>query len=463
MEADLRAAMDTLVSTDLSALSAAQLQELYAAVTPQSQRLIGFSGSVLAELQGRTGGLLQTDEGKPRPLPGWAAEVSGDCASAAGRAVRLASLLQNGLPRVAQAVLDGRVPHVRAVVLTRLVGRIDPHALAEAEPDLLVTAQMMDPQQLADYVRHLLATWVEPALEDAEAAAEAARYLKTRRQADGSVWGSFLLPSGDAESVLTTLEPLARKAGDEDTRSAAQRRADALVETCQQVLRFGELPEAGGFRPQLSYVLPADWAARQAGEQDCADCQRCPAHAPSSFADLVAAGIPAQARTGAGAEAGAARPPVAPATHACAVAAWTGPQTRGRIETMLCDARITRVLLDGVGQVQGLQPLRDSVTKAQRRALAARDGGCAVRGCSRPPAFCDAHHLVHREDGGDSTVHNLVLLCRRHHVLWHLGKITLHHLHVPWIHGRTGPLSPPAAWGPPPRRGHAPSLPLVHG
>jgi predicted restriction endonuclease len=39
--------------------------------------------------------------------------------------------------------------------------------------------------------------------------------------------------------------------------------------------------------------------------------------------------------------------------------------------------------------------------------------------------MCDAHHLQHRADGGDTTMDNLVLLCRRHHVLWHLGKIDL--------------------------------------
>jgi len=27
---------------------------------------------------------------------------------------------------------------------------------------------------------------------------------------------------------------------------------------------------------------------------------------------------------------------------------------------------------------------------------------------------------------------NLVLLCRRHHVLWHLGKLKLVDRHVPW-------------------------------
>jgi len=420
---------------------------------------------VLAELQSRTGGLLATADGKPRPLPGWAAEVSGDSATAAGRMVRVSSLLQSGLPRVAKAVLDGQVPFVRAEVLTRLVGRIEPAALSEAEPGLLVTAQIMDPQQLAAYVRHQLATWVEPVLDDAEAAASARRYLKTRTQPDGSVWGSFLLPGGDAETVLTGLEALARKQGDQDSRSAAQRRLDALVETFEQVLRFGKLPDTGGFRPRLSYVLPAEWAARQADAHRCPDCARCPAHQPPTFADLVAAGIPTSRHDagdrkgdtgvvgalGASSVAGAAGARhVPPATHACAVAAWTGPQTRARMETMLCDARITRVLLDSTGQVTRLESLTDSVTKAQRRALAARDLGCAARGCTRPPAFCDVHHLTARADGGAHTLANLVLLCRRHHVLWHLGKITLNELRVPWIVDPAGPAPPrPAPHSPP--------------
>jgi hypothetical protein len=287
-----------------------------------------------------------------------------------------------------------------------------------------------------------VATWVEPVVEDAQAAASSARYLKTRTQADGSVWGSFLLPAGDAEAVLTGIEALARKQGDEDARSAAQRRADALTEVFEQVLRFGDLPDTGGFRPQLSYVLPADWAARRAGEHTCTDCRRCPQHQPSTFTDLVAAGVSSFP---------GAHAPAAPATSACAVAAWTGPQTRPRIETMLCDARITRVLLDSVGQVTGLQPLRDSVTKAQRRALAARDHGCVARGCTRPPAFGDAHHLRARSDGGPTVLDNLVLLCRRHHVLWHLGKITLRDLQVPWSTGTVGP-APPGPEPPSPAR-----------
>ncbi len=38
---------------------------------------------------------------------------------------------------------------------------------------------------------------------------------------------------------------------------------------------------------------------------------------------------------------------------------------------------------------------------------------------------------------------NLVLLCRRHHVLWHLGKISLRHLTVPWHPDQQQTAAPP--------------------
>jgi hypothetical protein len=109
--------------------------------------------------------------------------------------------------------------------------------------------------------------------------------------------------------------------------------------------------------------------------------------------------------------------PGIPAEWACATAAWTGPATRGRIEALLCDARISRVLLDQVGQVAGLETLRDTVTPAQRRALAARDGRCVARGCTRPPAMCDAHHLISLADDGPTVLakHNLRPWYRRRH------------------------------------------------
>ncbi len=433
----LAASVDAVVHTDLTTLTVAGLQAQYAAVAPQVQRLTGFAAAVLAELQGRTGGVLPTDDGGTRPLPGWVAESSGDSASAAGRMLRVATQLERGLPRVGAAVLDGSLPFVRAEVLTRLVGRIDAGALLEAQDGLVEVARRLDPTALAHWVRHQLATWVEPQVEQDERRAEDARYLKTRPQPDGSVWGSFRLPAGDAEALLTVIEPLARRQGDVDVRSAAQRRADALTEVCEQVLRHGDLPDAGGARPQLSYVVPAGWAARRADEQSCTACRRCSAHAPMTYTDLVQADLPPSHRTSAASR--------LRAQQACATAAWTGPQTRPRIEALLCDARVTRVLLDDLGQVTGMEQITEHVTPAQRRALAARDLGCAARGCTRPPSACDVHHLVAQADGGVHALYNLVLLCRRHHVLWHLGKLDLDDLRVTW------PTSPATESPPRPR------------
>ncbi|MDP9435726.1 MAG: HNH endonuclease [Actinomycetota bacterium] len=47
--------------------------------------------------------------------------------------------------------------------------------------------------------------------------------------------------------------------------------------------------------------------------------------------------------------------------------------------------------------------------------------------------MCGGHHLIAREDSGPTELDNLCLLCRRDHVLWHLGKINLADLHLPWL------------------------------
>ena len=61
------------------------------------------------------------------------------------------------------------------------------------------------------------------------------------------------------------------------------------------------------------------------------------------------------------------------------------------------------------------------VSAAQRAALVVRDGGCALVGCDRPPAWCEAHHLVHWLHGGPTDLANLALVCRAHHRAVHEG------------------------------------------
>ena len=410
--------VDVLLTTPLDTLTTEQLQSELATVTPQVGRLLGWLSAAAGQLDHRTGGTLTDDTGQARKVSGWLADVQHTTPSHTGTQLRTARLLRD-LPLVTAALLDGVLTPAQAAVLTRLVGRIEPDALTESQSDLIQVAATMDPVQLGHWVNHQVATHCEPVFDAEQDRAHAQRHLTHRRDADGSLTGRFRLPAEDAETFLTALEPLARRNQVLDGRTAGQRRADALVLLAEQVLRHGELGDAGGLRPQLSYVLPAGWAAAQQARSTCTACgPRCADHQPLTFGDTVRAAMAGQ---------GGIR-----AEQACATAAWTGPQTRARIETLLCDARITRVLLSPLGQVTGSQPLRDSITPAQRRNLAARDLGCVARGCTRPPAMCDAHHLRARADGGPTTMDNLVLLCRRHHVLWHQGKLQLHHLTVPW-------------------------------
>jgi hypothetical protein len=88
---------------------------------------------------------------------------------------------------------------------------------------------------------------------------------------------------------------------------------------------------------------------------------------------------------------------------------------------MLCDGEVSTVELDERGEVLHLGRATRTVSDAQRRSLAIRDGGCRFTGCDRPHQWCDAHHVEWWERGGRTDVENLVLLCRRHHVLVHEG------------------------------------------
>jgi hypothetical protein len=48
-------------------------------------------------------------------------------------------------------------------------------------------------------------------------------------------------------------------------------------------------------------------------------------------------------------------------------------------------------------------------------ALIARDGGCSFPGCDTAPQWCERHHILPWQVGGDTNLDNLTLLCRYHH------------------------------------------------
>jgi hypothetical protein len=61
-----------------------------------------------------------------------------------------------------------------------------------------------------------------------------------------------------------------------------------------------------------------------------------------------------------------------------------------------------------------------TIPAALRRALQRRDRGCRFPGCENR-RFVDAHHVDHWAQGGETTLHNLLLLCRHHHRAVHEG------------------------------------------
>lgn len=93
--------------------------------------------------------------------------------------------------------------------------------------------------------------------------------------------------------------------------------------------------------------------------------------------------------------------------------------TRAAAEHLLCDSALTAVLFDGKGTLLDANDAAEQWSRKQRRAIAARDGGCVFPGCGRPPRHCDIHHLRHRSRGGPTRTGNGAMLCRFHHRLLH--------------------------------------------
>lgn len=93
--------------------------------------------------------------------------------------------------------------------------------------------------------------------------------------------------------------------------------------------------------------------------------------------------------------------------------------TRAAADQLLCDSALTAVLFDGKGTLLDANDAAEQWSRKQRRAIAARDGGCVFPGCGRPPRHCDIHHLHHRSQGGPTRTGNGAMLCRFHHRLLH--------------------------------------------
>ncbi|WP_159802993.1 HNH endonuclease signature motif containing protein [Arthrobacter zhaoguopingii] len=167
--------------------------------------------------------------------------------------------------------------------------------------------------------------------------------------------------------------------GERERPTRPQQLLDGLVGACRIALATDGLPAAGGHRPQVMVTI--DYRTLT-GELD---------HAGDA---VFAQQIPARS-----------------------------------IRRLACDADLIPLVLGGKGQVLDLGRAQRLFPPHLRRALVARDKGCAFPGCTIPATWCEAHHITPWEKGGTTTLGDGVLLCSHHHHRIHDGSWTVHSRH----------------------------------
>lgn len=334
----------------------------------------------------------------------WLAGATRTSPGAATRLVALARDLHR-VPATAAALGTGEVSveHAREVVaaLGQLPTTLDDATRQACEHALLTTALLDDPLAVRRTGLELLVRAQSDALEDVEERAVARRELRIAPSpVDGMVRLTGHLDAEGAETLLAALSPLAAPEpghdGTPDPRTSSRRAADALVTLARRALDAGAVGVEACVRPHVTLTVDAGTLA-----------------------------------TGHG--------PLPQLTHLGAV-------SDGAARRISCDAEVTRTTLDGEGVPLDVGRTTRLVTGGLRRALVARDQGCAFPGCGRPPSWCEAHHVVHWCDGGVTALANLVLLCGHHHRAVH------HRGWDVWWGADRHPWFRPPAWVDPERR-----------
>ena len=178
----------------------------------------------------------------------------------------------------------------------------------------------------------------------------------------------------DPEGLATVREAIRAlsQPAEGETRTAAQRRADALVEMARIAIAHLE-PEPGRKRrkPKVIATIAYD-----------------------DLADGTGGGV------------------IDTETDTTVVSAEA-------IRRMACDCDVHRYITNPLGTVVDYGRRQRIVPEPLFDTLLIRDHGCRWPGCAIPPGSCDAHHATHWLDQGETEPDNLVLLCWFHHHLLH--------------------------------------------
>jgi uncharacterized protein DUF222 len=274
------------------------------------------------------------------------------------------------------------------------------------------------------------------------------RYLQLGATFGGAgVIRGDLTPECNA-AVRAVLEALGKKAGQEDDRTEGQRFHDALQLACTLLLRARLTPARAGADTQAVIHIPLSqlrqlpggqdleeaWIRARAGQDGylagtdaqaaACDAQTVPVVTGTMDPDVIDKMIDL-ARSAGEADSPEASAPGHSRSGALSPPAWLAlryAMARLAVDLVSGPAGIAAVLRQGLLDKPYNTPslpldigFSDSIPAHIRRAVLLRDRACAWPRCGRPAVHCDVHHLRHKQDGGETSVQNCLLLCQFHH------------------------------------------------
>jgi HAMP domain-containing protein len=371
--ADLESALHRLAAQDLHGMFGPQ-------VLDRSGRLLAAKNRLDAQLTRavREGELTQASEHDgAKTMQSWLRGHGRLSSAAAHRLVATGRALEH-LPALAAAFAAGRVT-AEAVAVIAPVARDEHRAaavaagveLAAVDAVLADTAATRPLDELAQVVHHYLAR-LDP--DGTEPDPTEGRRFSMTRHADGSLSGRFELDAVGGEKVQAALESLVQANRPQgDVRSRGQQQADAFVQLADNALAAGNLPFLRSVKPHVVVTIDLE---------DLVDPHTGHGTARTGFGAIISA---------------------------------------ARARMLACDGGIARIVFGPEGQLLNLGRDKRLFPPHIRRALDVRDGGCVFAGCHAPTWWCDAHHVLHWIDGGETSEENGALLCERHHTKVHHG------------------------------------------
>jgi hypothetical protein len=395
-----------------------------------------------------------------------------------------AAVTVDRLPELAQAFAAGEVSPAHVAVIATVARDLTDEALAGGAAGLLVEqARTLAPARFTQTAVQLRDRLDPQAADRRRRERLERRWLYADRTFDGAVSLNGMLDPEAGELLLATLGALMPPPKPGDDRSAATRRADALLDLCR--LAANHAPTAGGEKPHV--LITVDWETlRDDLTQRLTSTDLTQRLTPTDPTQrltpptLTRLNLPARPRPGpdtirgsdgattthphgltdASKHTDATGQPITGSGTLGPGAFAVGTLQKGTlgkgavgkgatlgsgwpigVETvrrLACDAGIIPMLLGSASEPLDVGRLSRTAPPALRRALVYRDGGCRFPHCGRPPEWTDAHHIVHWLLGGDTSLTNCCLLCRAHHVKvheqgWRLnldpttGTITVHY------------------------------------